>query len=99
MTARMESRKAWEAAELEPLTAAIAEARSRGLRDDARTLQSGLDLRARLEEVIALQDAIVSMLDNDPKLRELKSMLRLAEKLEMNSEVRAVSAVLWTHGG
>jgi hypothetical protein len=62
---------------------------SRPVSDDSPALRAGLDLKARLEKVLVLQDDMETALRGEPKLSELRALLHRADQLDINAEVRA----------
>ena len=87
LTARMKSRKPWEAGELAPLAEAIVEAKGNGLSDDSPALRAGIELKSKLEKTLVLQEDMEAALRSEPKLSELRNLLHRSDQLDVNPEV------------
>ena len=84
----MQGRAPLAAAELVPLEKAVEEARSNGLRDDSPALRAGLDLKARIEGILVLQEEIKAALDNkESKLADFRKLMEKADKVDINRDV------------
>ena len=86
---KAEGKHGIEAGDLGPLEAAIAEAKGKGVSDDAQAMKAALEFKKKLEDVLVTQAELQTALDQATDVsayHNLKQILSKAERLDMTKQ-------------